>query len=103
GVWGLAVVPVVLLPAAGSWPFMAVSATIDVGYYLTLAQAYRSGDLSFAYPLMRGTAPLIVALLGIAFLGELPTFPMGAGILLISAGIVSIAFVHHRKPPPSSA
>ena len=102
-VWGLAVVPFVPVPAAASWPFMAVSATIHFGYYLTLAQAYRSGDLSFAYPLMRGTAPLIVALLGIAFLGELPTFPMGAGILLISAGIVSIAFVHHRKHPPAAA
>ena len=102
-VWGLAVVPFVPLPAAASWPFMAVSATIHFGYYLTLAQAYRTGDLSFAYPLMRGTAPLIVALLGIAFLGELPTLPMGAGILLISAGIVSIAFVHHRKHPPAAA
>ena len=102
-VWGLAVVPFVPLPAAASWPFMAVSATIHFGYYLTLAQAYRSGDLSFAYPLMRGTAPLIVALLGIAFLGELPTLPMGAGILIISAGIVSIAFVHHRKHPPAAA
>jgi len=102
-VWGLAVVPFVPLPAAASWPFMAVSATIHFGYYLTLAQAYRSGDLSFAYPLMRGTAPLIVARLGIAFLGELRPLPMGAGILLISAGIVSIAFVHHRKHPPAAA
>jgi drug/metabolite transporter (DMT)-like permease len=102
-VWGLAVVPFVPPPAAASWPYMAASATIHFGYYLTLAQAYRTGDLSFAYPLMRGTAPLIVALLGVAFLGELPTVLMGAGILLISAGIVSIAFVHHRKHPPAAA
>ena len=40
---------------------------------MTLAHAYRTGDLSFAYPLMRGTAPLLVALLGIVFLRELPT------------------------------
>jgi phosphonate utilization associated putative membrane protein len=102
-VWGLAVVPFVPLPATASWPYMAVSATIHFGYYLTLAQAYRTGDLSFAYPLMRGTAPLIVALLGIAFLGELPTVPMAAGILLISVGIVSIAFVQHRRHPPAAA
>jgi drug/metabolite transporter (DMT)-like permease len=102
-VWGLAVVPFVPPPAAASWPYMAASATIHFGYYLTLAQAYRTGDLSFADPLMRGTAPLIVALLGVAFLGELPTVLMGAGILLISAGIVSIAFVHHRKHPPAAA
>ena len=102
-VWGLAVVPFVPLPAVAAWPYMATSAVIHFGYYLTLAQAYRTGDLSFAYPLMRGTAPLIVTLLGIAFLRELPTAPMALGILLISVGIVSIAFVQHRKHPPSAA
>jgi drug/metabolite transporter (DMT)-like permease len=86
---------------------MAASAVIHFGYYLTLAQAYRTGDLSFAYPLMRGTAPLIVALLGAAILHELPSVPMAAGIVLISVGIVSIAFVrtdlHRRKHPPAAA
>ncbi len=49
------------------------------GYYVTLAQAYRTGDLSFAYPLMRGTAPLIVTLLGIVFLREWPTLASRVG------------------------
>ena len=102
-VCGLIVVPFVPLPASAAWPYMAGSAVIHFGYYLTLAQAYRAGDLSFAYPLMRGTAPLIVALLGIAFLRELPSAPMALGIVLISLGIVSIAFVQRRKHPPSAA
>jgi drug/metabolite transporter (DMT)-like permease len=102
-VCGLAVVWFVPLPASAAWPYMAGSAVIHFGYYLTLAQAYRSGDLSFAYPLMRGTAPLIVALLGIAFLRELPSAPMALGILLISLGIVSIAFVQRRAHPRSAA
>ena len=59
---------------------------IHFGYYLTLAGAYRTGDLSFAYPLMRGTAPLLVALLGIVLLRELPTLQVAAGIVLISRG-----------------
>jgi drug/metabolite transporter (DMT)-like permease len=105
--WGLAVVPFVPLPAAAAWPYMAASAAIHFGYYLTLAQAYRTGDLSFAYPLMRGTAPLIVALLGVAILHELPSIPMAAGVVLISVGIVSIAFVRsdtrRRKHPPAAA
>jgi drug/metabolite transporter (DMT)-like permease len=103
GVWALAVVPFVPLPAAAAWPFMAASATIHFGYYLTLAQAYRTGDLSFAYPLMRGTAPLIVALLGMAFLRELPSAPMASGIVLISLGIVSIAFVRPGASPRRGA
>src|SRR5213080_4030513 len=100
---GLAVVPFVPLPAAAAWPYMAASATIHFGYYLTLAQAYRTGDLSFAYPLMRGTAPLIVAVLGSIFLRELPSMPMMLGIVLISLGVVSIAFVRRRSHPPSAA
>ena len=102
-VWGLVVVPFVGLPAPAAWPYMATSAVIHFGYYVTLAQAYRTGDLSFAYPLMRGTAPLIVTVLGSIFLRELPTAPMMLGILLISMGIVSIAFVQRRAHPPSAA
>jgi drug/metabolite transporter (DMT)-like permease len=95
--WGLVVVPFVGAPAAAAWPYMAASAAVHFGYYLTLAQAYRTGDLSFAYPLMRGTAPLLVALLGIALLRELPPPAMAMGIVLISLGVVSIAFAQHRK------
>jgi drug/metabolite transporter (DMT)-like permease len=107
-IWGCAVAPFIGVPASAAWPYMAASAVIHFGYYLTLAQAYRTGDLSFAYPLMRGSAPLIVALLGIVFLAELPTAPMAIGIVLISLGIVSIAFVGSgrgelRKHPPSAA
>lgn len=100
--WGLVVVPFVGAPAAAAWPYMAASAAIHFGYYLTLAQAYRTGDLSFAYPLMRGTAPLLVALLGIALLRELPPPAMAMGIVLISLGVVSIAFAQHRKHPPDA-
>jgi drug/metabolite transporter (DMT)-like permease len=102
-VWGLVVVPFTGLPQPAAWPYMAASAVIHFGYYVTLAQAYRAGDLSFAYPLMRGTAPLIVTMLGSIFLRELPTPPMILGILLISLGIVSIAFVGRRTHPPSAA
>jgi drug/metabolite transporter (DMT)-like permease len=105
-VCALAVVPFVPAPASAAWPYIAASATIHFGYYLTLAQAYKIGDLSFAYPLMRGSAPLIVAVLGIVFLSEVPTAATAAGILLISLGIVSIAFVRHesiRRHPPAAA
>ncbi len=105
-VCALVVVPFVPAPASAAWPYIAASATIHFGYYLTLARAYNVGDLSFAYPLMRGSAPLIVAILGIAFLGELPTVTAAAGILFISLGIVSIAFVRQRgirTHPPAAA
>jgi multidrug transporter EmrE-like cation transporter len=95
----LALLPFVPLPDPAAWPFIAASTAIHLGYYLTLVQAYRTGDLSFAYPLMRGSAPLIVTVLGSIFLRELPSVQMTAGILLISLGSVSIAFVQRVGTP----
>jgi drug/metabolite transporter (DMT)-like permease len=102
-VCGLLIVPLVPLPYPAAWPFAAASAVVHFGYYITLAQAYRTGDLSFAYPLMRGTAPLLVTLLGIVFLREWPTPQIALGIALICAGIVSIAFVRRGGHPPAAA
>jgi drug/metabolite transporter (DMT)-like permease len=91
--------PFVPIPFGPSWPFALASVFLHFGYYLTLTQAYRTGDLSFAYPLMRGTAPLLVTLLGVVFLRELPTPQAALGILLICAGIVSIAFTQRHHHP----
>lgn len=98
-VCSLLALPFVPLPLAASWPFAMASVVIHFAYYLTLAQAYRTGDLSFAYPLMRGTAPLLVTLLGVLFLRELPPALVMVGILLISAGIVGIAFAQRHRHP----
>jgi drug/metabolite transporter (DMT)-like permease len=103
-VCSLLALPFVPLPLAESWPFALSSVVIHFGYYLTLAQAYRTGDLSFAYPLMRGTAPLLVTLLGVLFLRELPPALVMVGILLICTGIVGIAFAQrHRHPRAATA
>ena len=101
--WGLVALAAVGLPDAAAWPFIAASVAVHQAYYVTLAQAYRTGDLSFAYPLMRGTAPLIAAALGIAFLREWPSPQVALGILLVCAGIVSIAFVRRERHPPAAA
>jgi drug/metabolite transporter (DMT)-like permease len=99
----LLALPFVPLPDPAAWPFIAASAVIHVAYYLTLAQAYRTGDLSFAYPLMRGTAPLLVTVLGAVFLRELPALHVIAGIILISIGIIGIAFARREHHPPAAA
>lgn len=89
--------PFLPLPLAAAWPMAIASMLIHFGYYLTLTEAYRAGDLSFAYPLMRGTAPLIVTVLGIVFLRELPSPQVAAGIVLICAGIFAIAFAQRHR------
>ncbi len=102
-VCSLVVLPFVPLPDHASWTFVAASMVIHFGYYLTMAQAYRTGDLSFAYPLMRGSAPLLVTVLGAIFLRELPQMHVIAGIALICAGIIGIAFARRERHPPAAA
>ena len=58
------------LPKPAAWPYMAASLAIHLGYYIALAGAYKYGDLGLTYPLMRGCAPLLVALGSLSFIGE---------------------------------
>ena len=102
-IWAAIALPFVSLPDPAAWKFIAGSTVIHFGYYVTLAHAYRTGDLSFAYPLMRGTAPLLVAVLGIVLLHELPSAHAMLGIVLICTGIVSIAFIRRERHPPAAA
>ena len=63
---------------------------IHIGYYVTLVGAYRHGELGFAYPLMRGTAPLLVALLSGKLIGEHVPLATGLGVAGISVGVLAI-------------
>lgn len=85
------------LPLRPSWPYLGASAVIHVAYFSTLIAAYRVGDLGHAYPLMRGIAPLLVALFGVALLGEHPSASMWLGIVLISAGILSLGLLQRGR------
>ena len=99
---GAALVACVLLPwlpapARPSWPYLLASAAVHQGYFALLAAAYRRGDLSFAYPLMRGLPPLAVALVGAFVLAE-PASPwLWAGIGAISCGVLCIGGLHPRR------
>jgi len=58
---GAVLVAIVGLPPAAALPWLTASVVIHIGYYITLVGAYRHGELGFAYPIMRGSAPLLNA------------------------------------------
>ncbi|HYM47664.1 MAG TPA: EamA family transporter, partial [Burkholderiaceae bacterium] len=98
---GLLAVPflfVVPLPNAASWPYIVASITTHLAYYFLMVNAYRTGELSLVYPLMRGVAPLITAVLGIVWLRELPAPISWLGMLMISIGVIALAL-----PPAGNA
>ncbi len=79
------------LPQPDSWLYLIASVVIHVAYYALLARAYRGGDLSLVYPIMRGTAPAFTALLAVVLLGEQPSWGGWTGILLVSSGVLLLA------------
>jgi phosphonate utilization associated putative membrane protein len=97
---GLPLVLLVGLPPAASWPFIAASVTIHIGYYFALAGAYRHGDLGLTYPLMRGTAPLLVALSSTLVLGEALSPLAWAGVLGVSCGVLALGLSRHAMDSP---
>ena len=90
-------------PPAGAWPYIAASLVIHIGYYIALVGAYRHGELGLTYPIMRGFAPLLVALASSALIGEVPSTGAWLGIvgIAVGVGLVGLAHpgqaLHHRK------
>ncbi|MFI5315460.1 MAG: EamA family transporter [Myxococcota bacterium] len=97
GVMGTSVVfggvasALVAAPARESLPYLAVSTIFHFLYQVFLLYAYRFGDLSLVYPIARGTAPLLVAILGASFAGEIPRPLQAGGIALASVAMTSFA------------
>jgi drug/metabolite transporter (DMT)-like permease len=91
GVLSLPIALYLGLPASASWPYLAASVAIHVGYFLSLATAYKAGDMGQVYPIARGAAPLMTAVLATLLLGESPGGYGWAGIALLASGIVLLA------------
>jgi len=105
---GLATAPLLAFveaPVPALWPYIAASMAIHIAYYVALVGAYRAGDLSHGYPIMRGLAPLIVSLCALAWLGEAPQPTVWLGVLLICGGVLSLGFAgfHWRESRVSTA
>ncbi len=88
--------PFLPLPGAAAVPFLFASAVLQFLYFRLVAAAYTAGDISLVYPVMRGVAPLIVAAASNLLLGEAVSPAALAGIIIISAGILTLAFEARR-------
>jgi len=102
----LVAVPLLLvvgLPGPAGLPYIAASLVIHIGYYIALAGAYQHGDLGLTYPIMRGFAPLLVALGSGSLIGEVPSPAAWAGVIGITTGVALVGLarpgeaLHHRK------
>lgn len=90
------------LPPAACLPYLLASVAIHIGYHAAVAGAYHHGELGLAYPLMRGTGPLLVALASAGVLGE-PLSPLAwLGVLAVCAGVLALGLSRRALRQPQA-
>ncbi|SOC85871.1 EamA-like transporter family protein [Ensifer adhaerens] len=87
----LCALPFFPMPGWQIWPFLMASVVLQTVYFLLIAASYRLGDIALVYPLMRGSAPLVVTALSFTIFGERISTHALIGIGCISGGIFIMA------------
>ena len=90
GFGALCLLPFLPLPDKSAWGFLALSCCCHLTYYLCIAAAYKVADLSLGYTIMRGTAPMLTALV-LCVLGVPLSLTGWGGVLLLCSGILTLA------------
>jgi drug/metabolite transporter (DMT)-like permease len=71
-------------------PFLVASAALQLLYFTLLPTAYRLADLSVVYPIARGTAPVLVLVVGVVALDRATSAGQVAGVCLVGAGVLLV-------------
>ena len=96
GVAGVLSLPFFPAPDTTSWIFIIASGLASVAYFLMIAATYKVADMSLAYPVIRGSAPLLVGLAGVVLFREYLPLTAWVAIIIISAGIFSMTMGKHK-------
>ncbi|HET8950278.1 MAG TPA: EamA family transporter [Solirubrobacteraceae bacterium] len=78
-------------------PYVLASGTLELVYFGLLATAYSRADLTFVYPIARGSAPVIVLLVSVAVLGVAISGLQAAGVLAVAAGVLLVRGLHRGR------
>lgn len=83
--------PLVGVPVSQAWPWLIASAIIHLLYFAALIESYRTGDLGQVYPIARGAAPLLTAIISAVLVGEDLNLRGWTGIVTLAAGVVLLS------------
>lgn len=85
------------LPSLESWPYVILSALIHCFYHFMLFHSYRLGALSQVYPVARGSVPILVAIGGFWFAGEILSLQSWVALVMISSAIFLLVIFGYRS------
>lgn len=83
--------PFVPLPTPQVWAALALSVFVHWFYQFAMIRALHRGDLSLVFPVMRGLAPLLTAILATVFLSETPSFYGWLGLIIATGALIIFA------------
>ena len=75
---------------ADAVPYIAASAALELAYWGLLAAAYARAELTFVYPVARGSAPVIVLVVSVGVLGVTLGVVQALGVLAVAAGVLLV-------------
>ena len=84
-------------PSLEIWYLLFTTIFIHVLYRLNVIYSYKFGDLSFVYPIARGSSSLLIGVISIIFLNNSINFFGFLGILIVSMGLFLISFSTKKK------
>jgi drug/metabolite transporter (DMT)-like permease len=108
-IWGVALLAVPAIVTGGvsseAVPYIAASAVFELFYFVLLARAYDSGEVSVVYPVARGSAPVVVLVFSAIALGESVAGGAAVGVVLVALGVFLVGWRTFRtagdlKSPP---
>jgi drug/metabolite transporter (DMT)-like permease len=87
---GVVFLPFLPLPLRPCWPYLGASVVIHIIYFSVLLLAYKKGDMSLVYPLMRGLPPVLTAIAASILLTEVFSWRGWLGVALVSSGALML-------------
>ena len=80
-------------------PYIVVTSFLQLGYVILLAAAYVRAELSVVYPIARGTAPVLVLVVGVTALGLGTSAQQAAGVCLVGMGVLLVRGLRRSAEP----
>lgn len=85
-------------PSLSALPWLLLSVAFHTGYCLFLSKAYEQAEFGQIYPIARGVAPLLSALLSWLILSEIPRTIALLGTLVLVSGVIMMTFDGRHGP-----
>ena len=87
-----------LPPPIHAWPWLLGSLVDHLFYLFCLIKAFEAADMSVAYPIARGAAPVLAAAMAVLIFHEKASWLVASGVAMVSAGVMVVGLGRHASP-----